>query len=146
MCGKDLKGLLSPKASFSGGVGSLLGFSVGDPLLGGALGTLYGTGNLDSLQLSAHARDDLEQTYESLHFIGGKAMAKNSWTGRNDRIAADQAREEAKLTPNPAPLPPNATAMIVNPAAELRDRRRRAIMEQRRTFGFPGPGANIPLG
>lgn|GEM_PF-5289071 len=83
----------------------------------------------DPLNLFASTRDSL----------GGNVKAN-----RRER-QAEVAREIA-LTPNPAPLAPEPTAMLVNPATELRDRRRRAIMLARSNLSQPGPGANIPLG
>lgn len=72
-----------------------------------------------------------------------------------DREAAAKERFLAReRVVNPAPGAPVPSAMIVNPASAVRDRRRRAILSgisQLRTFGPGGAtggintGANIPL-
>ena len=57
-----------------------------------------------------------------------------------------QEQRELALRPNPQAIAPEPTAMLINPAAELRNRRRKAIMAARSNLIPYGPGANIPNG
>lgn len=113
-----------------------------DPLLA----TLTGAGVFDNLNTPSN--DEWLRTYDNLHFLGGSVLAKaQGLQGREERrVEHAAAVRERALKPNPALLPPDPTAMMVNPAVELRDRRRRALMLARTNLAQPGPGANIPLG
>lgn len=99
----------------------------GDPLMGGL--AAWGVGEIYD-NTSKETRDEWIGRYADLHFIGGGLIRDAHGVTRRDekRAAAEVERQERYLKQQYDPLPPEKSLMQIDDAAEVRDRRRRAVL------------------
>lgn len=78
--------------------------------------------------------------------IGAGAREKLGYNKLVNRAAEREAFAKAEAVKNFSPVQeaPKSSAVLIEPASEIRDRRRRAALMGVSNLRLPGPGANAP--
>ena len=102
----------------------------------------------DPFEMSMEQADKWAMTFRKIHdplniFAFGAPLAEGATgqTGREKAIAHDVKRA---MHVNPAAEMAEPTAVLVDPSADMRNRRRRALYFGTSELRIPGPGASAP--